>query len=717
MAEQKKGRADVSRYYVGVDIGGTFTDCVALSETGAALSAKVPTSGSAPGSSVLNGLAELAKLASMDVDDFLSQTARLGHGTTIGTNALIERKGAQMLLLTTAGHGDAILMMRGGGRVAGLAPEEFYAIHGTDKPQPLVPPERIVSVQERIDSTGAIVLELDEETLAKQVAEAVDRFQVTSVAICFLWSFVNNVHERLAAAVVRDVAPHLFVSLSSEVAPRLGEYERAVASVINAYIGPVSTGYFDELQQDLASRSLERPVVIMQSNGGALPARAIQRTPIRIIDSGPVGGLSAVSRLADAYGHGNVIATDMGGTSFDVGLIVEGSALASHERVVEQYTYRLPHIEVRSIACGGGSIARYEPHTESMRVGPESAGAVPGPACYGLGGTEPTVTDAGVVLGLLSAGSFLGGSMHLDEDAAHKAMGTLARSLHLSVPETAAGIITINDNKAATLIRQQTIHRGYDPRDFVIYAYGGAGPVHAFDYAREIGAREIVIPLANGASTLSAFGIASTDMVQQLETEVAIRAPFVPQQLTGLLSELARKARESMLDLGIGLTELGTAQYVLMRYPGQYMHSITIEVPGTELTEGDCRTIRNQFTSEYQRRFGTGADDVFGAPEIFAVSVKLTVPYGGASLSFETDGRGARADAEARDRSVFWPDRREWIRTRVYLGETFPLGSSTDGPCIIDLPHTTVVVGSGQRAIRDELGSFRIRMGEGATVR
>src|SRR2546427_4532671 len=554
-------------YYIGVDIGGTFTDCVLVDREGNHRAAKTLSTKGDPMSGVLAGLERLAETVGVDLTTLLERTERFGHGTTIGTNAVLERSGARVGLVATAGHGDALVMMRGAGRVAGRPIEGVFSVHGSRLPAPLIVPGAVVEVHERVDANGKVVVELDIDAAAERIGRMIAEYELDAVAVALLWSFANPAHEKALAEAIPDV----FVSSSAEVSPRLGEYERTVATVLNSYVGPACSRYLSDLESRLAT-----PLLVMQSNGGVLPASAA--TPLGTIDSGPAGGLIGVATLAGAYGHDHVVATDMGGTSFDLGLVVDGKPLVAEEKVIDQYTYRLPHLDVRSVACGGGSIAWFDEATGGLRLGPASARSQPGPARPGRGGVEPTVTDADVVLGLLRPEAFLDGRMPLDRDAAVAAVGRLATRFDLTLEETAAGILRINNMRAATVIRQQTLERGHDPRDFALYAFGGAGPVHAFGYAAESGVREVVIPLGNGASTLSAYGIASGDVVLHRELERSLLAPFDEPALAAAVAELRDAALADLAATGVA----GDAHVeidALMRYREQLMHSLEIPVP------------------------------------------------------------------------------------------------------------------------------------------
>jgi N-methylhydantoinase A len=686
-------------YYIGVDIGGTFTDCVAVQEDGRIFHAKALSTKKDPADGVVDGLAALSVEAGVGLNSLLAQTKRFSHGTTIGTNMVAERKGARTGLICTAGTGDTLLMMRGAGRTAGVAIERVYDVKGTSKPDPIVPRNRVLELDERIDRNGAVVVSLDPDRTRQIVADWLSKQELEAVSICLLWGFRNPAHEQIVAAIVRELAPNVFVSVASDVSPRLGEYERTVATVINAYVGPGSSNYLGSLSKRLASKGLTEPVLVMQSNGGVVPVSAVQRTPLTILDSGPTGGLVGTEALAKMLGHDHVIATDMGGTTFDVGLVVDGQALVSSEQVLNQYAFNLPHLDVRSIACGGGSIARADLLTLSIRVGPDSAGSEPGPACYGRGGLLPTVTDADVVLGLLRPESFLAGRMPLDASASRRAVAALADAVGLSVEATAAGIVSINNASAALLMRQRTVELGRDPRDFTIYAFGGAGPVHAFGYAAELGVSRVVVPLGNGASTLSAYGIASADAVRYVETECELRSPFNPETLSTLVKRCEAEARASLARDGFEVSEF--ERTALMRYAGQNLQSLAVRLPSGDLVTDGAETLLAEFERNYERLFGAGSKVVFQAVEVFAIRMKAT-----AALAFApSTAVEARPDlAEAPHGDVFWPTTMKRERTRFVDGAGLSPGKSVAGPALIELPHTTIAVAPSQTAALDRFG-------------
>ena len=698
-------------FHIGIDIGGTFTDCVLI---GADTDGRVTTYRTAkalstpgdPAGGVMAGLAELAVSVGLPLPELLGQTERFGHGTTIGTNAVLERTGARVGVITTAGHGDALAIMRGHGRVAGRRVEDVFRVRGTSLPAPLVVPGAVLELHERVDAAGKVVVTLDESQAMAAVSEFIAEHRLDSVAVAFLWSFANPVHELAVEKIVRLAVPDVFVSLSSRVSPRLGEFERTVATVLNGYVGPACTRYLGSMGDRLAATGLRAPLLVMQSSGGVVPAAVAAEVALGTLDSGPTAGLTGVASLAAANGDRDVVATDMGGTSFDIGLVVDGRPAVAEESVIDQYTYRVPHLDIRATACGGGTIARRDPQTGALRVGPDSAGSEPGPACYRRGGTLPTVTDADVVLGLLRPDGFLGGRMPLDENAARAAVGALAAELGLGLEETAAGIVTVNNLRAATLIRQQTLERGLDPRDFVLYAYGGAGPVHAFGYAAEIGVREVLIPLGNGASTLSAYGIAAGDVTRFTEVETALRAPFEDAALAREIARAVSRAREAMVAAGAD-EEPRIEIWALMRYQEQLMHSL--EVPIDPADTGAER-LTSRFTDEYARRYGASAASAFQAAEVFALRVRARAPAAiGPVIDAVPSAAPSGSGAPGQVAQVYWPDAVQRLDTHVYDGDQLADGTEISGPALVELSHTTIAVPRGASLTADR-GHFRLRL-------
>jgi N-methylhydantoinase A len=695
-------------YYLGVDIGGTFTDCVAVDDTGRIFHAKTPsTHSTSPVDGVLAGLELLADEVGVETPKLCADADRLAHGTTIGTNLIVERKGARVGLLTSAGHGDALRMMRGNGRTAGRTADQVFSVHASDKPRPLVDRRHVVEVSERVAADGKVLAPLNPERAAEQIRALLDDDHVEAIAISLLWSFRNPAHERRLRELVQELAPGLYVSVSSETSPRQGEYERTVATVLNSYVGPASSRYLIELAEAARELGVERSVLIMQSAGGVVPVEVAKHQPVQTIGSGPAGGVAGTLSIATASGHRNVIATDMGGTSFEVGLIVDGQPVVSSQQVVDQYAFHSVQLDVRSIACGGGSIAWVDPHSGALRVGPQSAGSDPGPACYGRG-TQPTVTDADVVLGLIDPGAFLGGRMGLDAEAARRAIASVAEPLGLAVEEAAAGIVQINNQKAAVLIRQRTIEQGLDPRDFTLYVFGGAGPVHAFGFAEELGVSEVVIPLGNGASTLSAYGIAATDIVRSFEEQVSLRAPFDADELAAAVTAVETGAAAAMHESGFDPGVIVFERCAVMRYAEQFLHDLPLALPAGAIDQAACGHLAARFDEEYVRLYGEGARSIFQAIEIFGIRVRARVALGfvpAASELGSTNG-GPRTLASERVRQVYWPEEHAWVPTAVHDGRRLRPGDRVNGPAVVELPYTTVAVGESNRLTLDAVGNY-----------
>jgi N-methylhydantoinase A len=483
--------------------------------------------------------------------------------------------------------------------------------------------------------------------------------------------------------------------------------------VLNSYVGPACSRYLTELEEAVRRLGLHRSVLIMQSAGGVVPVDVAKRQPVQTIGSGPAGGLAGTASIAAGNGHRNVIATDMGGTSFEVGLIIDGVPVISSEQVVEQYSFHASQLDVRSIACGGGSIAWVDPHSGALSVGPHSAGSDPGPACYGTG-TEPTVTDADVVLGLIDPASFLGGRMALDGAAARRAIERIAKPLGLTVEQTAAGIVQVNNQKAALLIRQRTIEQGLDPRDFALYVFGGAGPVHAFGFGEELGVSEIVIPLGNGAATLSAYGIAATDVVRTFERECRLRSPFDVDELAGVIGAVEATAAAAMRESAFDPDEVVFERLAMMRYAEQFLHEVPIAVPPGPATCETCEGIAERFDQEYVRLYGEAARSIFQAAEVFGIRVRARVALGFSPALAAPAGSqngGQRTITGDRVRQVYWPEERAWVPTAVHDGRQLAAGDRVHGPAVIELPYTTIAVAASHRLTLDAAGNYVLSIG------
>ncbi len=692
-------------YVFGVDIGGTFTDCVIVDGAGNLFPGKAPTTPEDRSRGFFDSLESAASRAGTSLQEVLDGTERVLHGTTVATNAIVERKGASVGLITTRGHQDVIVMMRGSGRTAGLPVEAMLDLVGSGKPVPLVPRSLIREVDERVDFSGEVIVTLD-ESQARAAVDSLVQAGVDAICVSFLWSFKNPAHERAVAAMIREVAPDVFVTTAHELIPKWGEYERTVGAVINSYIGPVTKTYLQAIATRLQTAGYDRPFLIMQSTGGLAPSVECSKAPLLTVGSGPVGGLEGARFLARELGIPNVIAADMGGTTFDVGLIVNGQPVKSSSSIVGQYEYSLPVVDVQSIGSGGGSIAWFDEVSGVVRVGPESAGAMPGPACYGRGGTQATITDANVVLGFLNPEHFLGGGLMLDRAAASAAIAPIAARLGMSAEETSAGIVTIAEFHMADLIRRMTVQRGFDPRDFVLLAYGGAGPVHAATIARELGIDRVIVPLGDVAGAWSALGVASADVLRVVERSLVMYEPFDSDALTQAFEGLEQQARADLAEQGFAPGDTELRRIAAMQY-GWQVHQVEVPVPSGPLGAADMDRLIGDFEAEYARRYGEGAGFRQAGVQVIDLRLEAVGLTPKPTLSTMVDGAGA-AGQRPDQRDVFWPGKDLAMATTIYRGAHIVAGQLLRGPAIVEQDYTTVVIHPGQTATVDKFGNIVI---------
>jgi len=673
------------RVTVGVDIGGTFTDTVVMNDAGEVASYKTPTTPE----SLLDGL--LANLADAAVG--LDEIDRIAHGTTAATNAYLERRGASVALLTTRGFEDVIFMQRQLGMTAGLSPAELTDYAKRSVPEPLVPRRLVFGIRERVDYSGAAVGRLREDDV-RDACAVIREAGVEAVAICFLWSFENPAHEQRAAEIVRDELPGVYLSVSSELVPRLGEYERTATTLVNAYLGPRVSGYMDTLDERLGDANL----LLLDSSGSVMTPAEAGRAPVRLLLSGPSGGVTASRFLGAALGHPNVITFDMGGTSTDVGLIVDGEAARRNDMTLGKYHFLLPMVDVRAIGAGGGSIAQVE-EGGYLQVGPRSAGAVPGPACYGRGGELPTVTDADLVLGLIDPAYFLGGRIALDPAAARRAIEThVAEPLQLDVEEAAAGIKRVVDARMGDLLRTVTVEQGHDPREFVLYAFGGAGPTHAPAFALDL-VDELYVP--SSQSVHSAFGAVASDIALNLELAAPLRvsrtgggAEVDPGRLEEIFHTLEKQAHERLAAQGVEEAQRRLVRLVEVRFTRQ---TKTIPVR----YQGSVTQLLEDFLQAYEVRYSRDAIPETAGFELVTFVVDAQGHLQRPQLARHERG-GEHAPARG-TRRAFDAAQGSFVDTATYAGPELRPGNRIAGPAIVEYPGTTVVVLSGQNARVDEL--------------
>jgi len=651
---------------LGVDVGGTFTDAV-LVDGETVHTAKLPTTPEDHSVAVIAAVEEVLRRAGAGPAAIES----FAHGMTVGTNALLEERGARTALIATRGFGDLLEIGR-------QNRPELYRLC-SPKPAPLVEPELRFEAAERVGPEGEIEPLADGE--ARRLADLVRESGAESVAICLLFSYLDPAHERTIAEHLRRELPDIHVSSSHEVLPRFREYERCSTTTIDAYLSPLLGRYLGRLSEAAAGAGLPRPVV-MQSSGGVAGAEEAARAGAWSVLSGPAGGAVGAGLLARAGGDGNALGLDMGGTSCDVCVVEDGAVRRTDSRRIGGRTIQLPMVDVHTVGAGGGSIGWRDPGG-ALRVGPRSAGAEPGPACYRRGGTEPTVTDANLLLGNLAADSTLAGGVTLDLDAAGTAVGALAESLDLGALETTEGIVRVANQEMVRALRVVTVERGIDPRRFALLPFGGAGPMHAAALAAELGIERILCPRAGGV--LSALGLCASDRRRDTTRTVMLSgANLSAERIAAEVDELV-----SRIDGDLDAAEPEVAYE--MRYAGQ---AFELPVPGT--TRPDPADLAARFEQAHEERYGHRDPD----GEVLLVHIRLALVAPGPRPDPVAAPEGRLREGS---RSVRFEG--EWAQTPVLRGEP-PAGLGAAGPVVFELPEATFVVPPGWRSEVDESGTI-----------
>jgi N-methylhydantoinase A len=677
----------MARYRVTVDTGGTFSDFVYLDEaTGEISIAKVPSTPDDPSRAILAGIEALVAtgVAAADIGYFC-------HGTTVGTNALLEGKGAATGLLVTEGF-------RGIYPVGEQARPYGTAIFDVmyDKPAPLVPQRLTGEVKERVDFRGNVLRELDEAALRDTVRE-LKAENIESLAVCLLFAFLYPGHETRVRDVVREEMPDCSVSLSSEVLPQIREYYRLSTTVINAYLQPILARYIAQLERRLAAAGMTtRQKYVMQSNGGMATFAAAARRAVTTVLSGPAGGVTAGAFASRSGGFRNVITFDMGGTSCDVALIKDGAPLLASRGKIEGRDLAVPMLDINTVSAGGGTIAEVD-RFGLLQVGPHSAGAVPGPACYGRGGEAATITDCNLVLGYLGEDNFLGGRMRLDAAKARAAIeAELAHPLGLSVAAAAEGVVRVIDVKMEEAIKAISTMRGHDLRDFMLLAFGGAGPVHAGRIARDLGMAGVVVPLYPGV--FSAIGLLMSDVEHDyIRSQLMLLSETTHDAVNGMFEQLAAQALDELRGDGFARDRIRIARSLDMRYAGQG-YEIAVPCPAGPLEAADLKRLRLAFDQQHKTMFGHMAPEepveivscrVRGIGLVSPVAMPRFEPAGGTLADARRELRRVRFDGEERD-------------CPVYQRERLGVGLELAGPAILDQLDCTTVICPGQIARVDE---------------
>lgn len=676
---------------IAVDVGGTFTDLVAVDAAGRVTFVKVPSTPEDQSLGFMDGLGRLAETLGLTLAELMARTEQLLHGMTVATNALLERKGAKVGLLTTEGHRDVLEMREG------LKPERYNL--RLARQEPLVPRHLRLGVRERVRADGRVETPLDRASLDAAIAE-MKRAGVTSVAVCYLHAYRNDSHERATLEALRAAMPEANVSLSSEVLPQIKEFERVSTTVVNAYVAPLIKGYLEGLERRLREAGYAGPLLIMFSHGGVAPVGEAVRIAAGTVLSGPAGGLAGGRRIAAMLGIPDLITFDVGGTSTDIAMVVDGEAVLSGSRTMANERIAMPSLDIVTLGAGGGSIAR--PVAGGLlTVGPESAGARPGPICYGRGGTSPTVTDASVVLGFLDPEGFAGGRTRLDRDAALRAFETLGAALGVDAMAAAEGVHRVVNTQMAEGIRSVTVRRGVDPRRFGLLGFGGAAGLHVTELARMLGLRRVIVPRV--ASVLSAWGMLTTDLrLEAVQSHVGEADTLDMAAVDALFARMAEEGQRRMRGWFDG--EIAARRSAEMRY-GEQVFEIGVELADLDLTAPDAlERLKAAFEARHQELYA------YHLPEQQPVLVNARVATVGVLPELPLEPTAAdRAPAAPKARREIWLG--GWTAAEVYAFPELAAGQVVEGPALIESETTTVLLRPGDRGTVTEHGWLDVAVG------
>jgi N-methylhydantoinase A len=680
-------------YRLGVDVGGTFTDFLLLNEdTGETKTAKVPSTPEDSSIGVLNGVAKICDSSGIDPADI----KLVMHGTTVATNAVLTGRGAKVGLMTTSGFEDTLQVARS------FCPGGLGGWVTFVKKPLLAPLELTIGANERIAADGSIVRELDEAALRESLrVEMAD--DIEALTICFINAYINAEHEQRARQIAQEVYPDIPISISSEVVPEMQEYERTETTVVNSYVRPEVARYVNNLQGALNERlGNDTQLSILRSDGGLASSRAAAESPVNLLMSGPAGGVTGALFFCTKAGFSNILTFDMGGTSTDVALIQNGRARVRRETFVGDVRVRAPSVDVRTVGAGGGSIAFVPELTKALRVGPESAGAVPGPACYMKGGDAPTVCDANVVLGYLPSDVQLGGDMQINRDASVAAVQSVADAMDVDLMAAAEGIIKIVNESMFGALRLVSVEQGYDPRDFALVGFGGAGPLHANALGILTQAWPVIVP--PGPGVLCAYGDATTRVQDEAaRTYITMASDLTADKLADDLLTLKARASESLIEDGIDEDRLEVTYQADLRYAGQAFQ-ITVEFTEAELREKGVAVLTDQFDGEHEQLFTFKLGD---GHEILMIRAVV-----GASVTLKADisipkGAGDVSPAMIHQSRFFYEG--DWHEAGIYDRGRLGADDVVAGPAIVSEMDSTTVVLPGHSATVDAVGNLLIQ--------
>ncbi len=687
-------------YVVGIDIGGTCTDCVVVGENGDVTLGKAFSTPPDFSGGIQDALGTAAQQLGTDVGTILASTRLFLHSSTVAENAVVDGTLAKAGIVTTRGFEDTLFAMRGGyGRWSGLTEDEKRNPIDTDKLPAIVPRNLIVGIRERIDSNGAVKAAAQDADIEQAVQTLVDA-DVEAIGVSTLWSFVNSQTEKQVAEVVRRIAPKAFLTLSHEIAPVVGEYERTSTAALNARLGPVVHGYLDNLRSNLAEHGFRGQLLVAQAYGGLLPVDEAAERPVGMIESGPVSGLVGSQALGEQLGLRNIIAADMGGTTFKVGTVREGLIEYQRESMVLRYHYALPKMDVVSLGLAGGSIISVDVRTGTPRIGPRSAGSYPGPVCYAHGGEEPTITDIDAILGYLNPAYFLGGRAELDITKARRRFEEkVAGPLGLELIPAAAAMYKLANSLFYDLLHKTTVQRGLDPRRFALFSFGGTAGMHVGAYGEHLGVSQIVIPYT--ASVHGAFGLVTSDIAHEDQITQPLRAPFDVEAIAGIYAQLEERIVAQLQAEGFDRSQMRLNRAVDMRYRRQ-VHILTSPFVGAEVTADSLEQTVDMFERLYEEKYGP--QSAYREAGIELVSYRVRGIGVVSKHVFLVEQLASTDPSEALvERVEAWVDKSSQLQeVPGYDFERLRPGNAIPGPAIVWTPITTLVVPPAQTARLDE---------------
>ena len=683
------------RFKIGIDVGGTFTDLFLWSSTGKVDAFKVLSTPHDSSIGVIDGLERIAESNGLEIEQLAARIDTIVHGTTVTTNAVLTRGGARVGLITTQGMRDALEMRRG------IREEQYNNRY--QNVVPLAPRYLRQTVRGRIDYRGEEIEPLELEDV-RRVCRLMSNEGVEAVAICFMNSFINTAHERAAAEVVRSELPDAYLSISSEVLPAIRFYNRVSTTVLNAYAGPVLRAYLSRLESRLAEIGFRGVILIMQSNGGVGLPESMLECPAATLLSGPAAGPRAALSFTEAHGEECCLVVDMGGTSFDASLVRDGEVALKTEGDIDRLRIALPMLDIVTIGAGGGSIGRIDAGG-LLRMGPQSAGAEPGPACYGLGGERPTCTDADLLLGYLDPDSFAGGKLALNPELARRAvMEHVARPLGIDVEQAAAGMYRVINANMAHGVREITIKRGLDPREFTMVVAGGAGPIHACMIADELDITNVLIPAS--ASVLCAVGMLMSDLQHDfVHSYVTPLSSLDTERLKRLVRDMIARGEEQLAHEGVTRELRDHHVFLDLRYIKQY-HEVTVSVSRRDIEAGGVESFSAAFHSEHNRLYGYDLVEEGTGLELINVRVRSLGRTEKPELETLAKGGSDPAGALRERRRAFVPEKEEFTEMPVYDGHRLQSGNRIDGPALVERVNTTIFITATYTARIDGLGSM-----------